>query len=96
MSDVLSAVFDRKELKLLRKTLKTFYMFIFAFQSVKENSKSLDKRISNRSPTRKVKSRISRAEKQILEVENNEKNRSLTENKVSETQQVSLTICKMN
>jgi len=61
---------------------------LFTTQSVKENSKSLDKRISNRSPTRKVKSRISRAEKQILEVENNEKNRSLTENKVSETQQV--------
>ena len=51
---------------------------------MKENSKGLEKRISTRSPTRKVKSRIARSEKQLTltERENNE-NKSLITDKLS-------------
>merc|ERR1719383_727064 len=53
-------------------------------QSVKENSKSLNKnRISTKSPSRKTKPRITKTgEKQLSELEKNEKNKSCLENKV--------------
>jgi len=50
-------------------------------QSVKENSKGLNKnRISTKSPSRKPKQRLPRGEKQLSELEKNEKNKPGLEN----------------
>jgi len=52
-------------------------------QSVKENSKGPSKnRISTKSPSRKTKQRLPRGEKQLSELEKNEKNKPGLENKV--------------
>lgn len=52
-------------------------------QSVKENSKGLNKnRISTKSPSRKTKPRLARGEKQLSELERNEKNKPGIENKI--------------
>ena len=51
---------------------------------MKENSKGMSKnRISTKSPSRKTKQRLPRGEKQLSELEKNEKNKSGLENVIN-------------